>query len=145
MSIGIIGGSDGPTAIYLSSSIKFEAVLFLIIISLLLVHEMDAIRAKEWRLFIVLKDIAEETAYRIFTSIHLLLYFVILYFLICGGAITNYVTKLIIDIFLLVHAILHYCFRNKENNGFHYRYSKIIIYAMALLSLIHLLIMLLWN
>ena len=35
-------------------------------ISLLLIHEMDAIRTKEWKMFIILKDMADETAYKIF-------------------------------------------------------------------------------
>ena len=143
MSIGIIGGDDGPTTIFVTSSMKQEAFLFLIIVSLLLIHEMDAIRAKEWRLFPFLKDMAEETAYWVFTAIHLPLYLVALYFITCGSAISNYVTKIVIDVFLLAHAILHYCFRKKENNGFHSRYSKMIIYFLALLALAHLSILLL--
>jgi len=40
-------------------------------------HEMDAIRTKEWRMLIILKDIADETAYKIFTLAHLPLYFIV--------------------------------------------------------------------
>ena len=119
MNIGILD-ADGQTAI------------FLIIISLLLLHEMDAIRAKEWKLFIFLKDMRDETAYRIFALIHLPLYFGVLYLLINGGETISFVMKLVINVFLIAHAVLHYCFRKKEHNGFNTCYSKTVIYSMAL-------------
>ena len=50
-------------------------VLFFINVSLILVHEMDAIRCKEWKMFIMLKDIKEEYGYLIFTLLHLPIYF----------------------------------------------------------------------
>jgi hypothetical protein len=33
-----------------------ETVLFALILALLFVHEMDAIRAKEWKMFVGLKN-----------------------------------------------------------------------------------------
>ncbi|MEA0978893.1 DUF6713 family protein [Lysinibacillus irui] len=39
---------------------------------------MDAIRRSEWRLFIVLKDMEDSKAYKVFTFIHLFLYVIIL-------------------------------------------------------------------
>ena len=38
---------------------------------------MDAIRHSEWRLFIILKDMEDSKAYKVFTFIHLFLYVVI--------------------------------------------------------------------
>ncbi len=115
-----------------------EQIIFSVIISLLLIHEMDAIRTKEWKMFVILKDMPEETAYRIFALIHLPLYFVVFYVIYCGGATANYVLKIIIDIFLLGHAVIHYGFRKHHNNGFISQFSKIIIYSMSVLALIHL-------
>ncbi|WP_327204690.1 DUF6713 family protein, partial [Paenibacillus terrae] len=42
----------------------FLLVLFLLNLSLFLLHEMDAIRHSEWRLFIVLKDMEDSKAYK---------------------------------------------------------------------------------
>ena len=50
-------------------------ILFLLNLSIFLLHEMDAIRRSEWRLFIVLKDMEDSKAYQVFTGIHLSLYF----------------------------------------------------------------------
>nr|WP_260456143.1 DUF6713 family protein [Enterococcus gilvus] len=42
-------------------------ILFALELALLLTHEMDAIRHKEWRMFVFLKDLPEQTAYWVFT------------------------------------------------------------------------------
>jgi len=49
-------------------------VLFSVILSLLFLHEMDAVRNAEWKMFVILKDMDETKAYRIFTLLHLPLY-----------------------------------------------------------------------
>ncbi|MFQ7237062.1 MAG: DUF6713 family protein, partial [Enterococcus hulanensis] len=36
-------------------------ILFALELALLLTHEMDAIRHKEWRMFVFLKDLPEQT------------------------------------------------------------------------------------
>jgi hypothetical protein len=144
MSIGIIGGSDGPTSIFLASSAvsPIEQILFSVILSLLLVHEMDAIRAKEWKMIIVLKNMSEEAAYRLFTLIHIPLYVAVIFMLFHGGAVASYLLKIVIDVFLLGHAIIHFGFRKHSDNGFKTWFSKSIIYSMSALALFHLCLLL---
>ncbi len=109
----------------------------MLILSLLLVHEMDAIRAKEWKMFLVLKDMAEETACEVFILLHLPLYWGVLCALSSGGT-AGYVLKIIVDFFLLGHAALHYGFREHAGNGFQAKFSKMLIYAMSALAFAHL-------
>jgi hypothetical protein len=97
---------------------------------------MDAIRAKEWKMFIILKDTTDELAYRVFTIVHFPLFFIGFYVMFCGWVAT-FVLKIIIDIFLLFHAVIHYCFKNHKNNGFQSVFSKSIIYSMSVLALLH--------
>ncbi len=111
------------------------------ILSLLFVHEMDAIRAKEWKMFIVLKDMADETACKVFMSLHFPLYLGALYVLLRGGT-AGYVLKIIIDVFLLGHALIHFAFRKHSGNGFHTLFSKTIIYVMAVFALLHFVLLL---
>jgi hypothetical protein len=119
-----------------------EYILFVVIISLLLLHEMDAIRAREWKMFIVLKDMSEETAYKVFLFIHFPLYIAAFYVLCNESMQSGYILKVSIDIFLIGHAILHYGFRNHNSNGFSAYYSKAIIYSLFALALAHLCILL---
>jgi hypothetical protein len=118
-----------------------EQILFAMTLSFLLVHEMDAVRAKEWNMFVFLKDMKEDTAYRVFTGIHLLIYLCAFYALMYGGT-AAYAAKLVVDIFLLGHAFLHIAFRKHSKNGFQNFFSKIAIYSASALALAHLILLL---
>ncbi len=117
-------------------------ILFTINLSLLILHEMDAIRAKEWKMFIVLKDMKEKTAYLIFALAHLPLYiWVILLIprLVMGECIALYLG---VNLFLVFHTIIHFLFRKKLDNGFTSVYSNLLIYSMGALAVIDLLLLL---
>jgi len=109
--------------------------LFIFMVSLLLIHEMDAVRTKEWKMFVVLKDMKDEQAYLIFALIHLPLYYVILNIMIRGGTHANEILCYLIDLFIIGHSIIHYAFRKKANNGFTSFFSKALIYGLGLLAL----------
>lgn len=117
---------------------SFLLVLFLFNFSLFLLHEMDAIRRSEWKLFIVLKDMEESKAYRVFTFIHLPLYTIILCFLFSKY---QTVTFWVLDSFFIIHAILHLLFEKHPRNGFKNTFSRTIIYPMGLLATIHFLLL----
>ena len=115
--------------------------LYAFIFSLLLLHEMDAIRAKEWKMFIILKDMEEQTGYLVFSLVHLSLYFWVIFTVSqiwSGGYAFVYILT---DIFLIGHAVIHYFFRKHAANGFTSVYSNILIYSMAVLSVIHLFLL----
>jgi hypothetical protein len=118
-----------------------ELLLNVTILSLLLVHELDAVQAKEWKMFIILKNMAEEAAVKVFIALHVPLLGVALYALAVGG-FASYVLKIVVDVFVLAHAVLHFGFRKNSNNGFKTGFSKVIIYSMPVLAAIHLCLLL---
>lgn len=117
-------------------------VLFFINVSLILVHEMDAIRCKEWKMFIILKDIKEEYGYLIFTLLHLPIYF------LCLASIFNYIKYLNsreyiwIDVILILHSIVHFLFRKNKNNKFSKLFSQFIIYGISLIAMMRIILIL---
>ncbi|WP_309139200.1 DUF6713 family protein [Brevibacillus sp. RS1.1] len=113
-------------------------VIFLITLSLFLLHEMDAIRRSEWRLFIVLKDMEDSKAYKVFTFIHLPLYTMILYLLFSKY---QTVTFWVLDVFFIIHTVLHLLFEKHPRNGFKNIFSRTIIYPMGVLAAIHLVLL----
>jgi hypothetical protein len=116
-------------------------IVFALNFSLLLLHEMDAIRAKEWRMFIILKDMREESAYIVFSLVHLPLYFWMIHTIsqtVAGGYVIPY---LALDIFLIFHTVIHFCFRKKAANGFTSAYSNALIYGMGVLTVLHLVLL----
>lgn len=96
---------------------------------------MDAIRCSEWRLFIIFKDMEDSKAYIVFTFIHLFLYVLFLSLLF-----SQYQTIIfwIVDLFFIIHAILHVFFERHPRNEFKNSFSRSIIYPMGALAVIHL-------
>lgn len=110
-------------------------MIFSINFALLLLHEMDAIRAKEWKMFVILKDMEDERAFKIFTILHLPLYTLLLYSFVSHQLIAF----VIIDVFLIIHSIAHFFFEKHQNNNFKNLFSRLIIYPMGLLGMLHLI------
>ncbi|MFD2881450.1 DUF6713 family protein [Paenibacillus rhizoplanae] len=57
---------------------------------------MDAIRAKEWRMFIFLRELTDERAFKVFTILHLPLYAFFLLFSLISQHLLSFI---IIDMF----------------------------------------------
>ncbi|HPV40220.1 MAG TPA: hypothetical protein PKX40_03510 [Spirochaetota bacterium] len=112
--------------------------LFILTVSLLILHEMDAIRRKEWKLFVVLKDMTEERGYLVFSILHLPLCFVILYFIMNTGSAYYNIFTIVINGFLIFHGVIHLLFRNKKANEFSGTYSYVIIFLMSVLGALQL-------
>ena len=117
---------------------KLTDFLFFLNLSLLIIHEFDAIRRREWRLFLFLKDMEEERAYQIFALLHLPFLLLIFWFLTQASSSSQFSFQVVVDIFLMIHLGLHLLFRNHEHNLFSRKFSKGIIQAMAFLGFAHL-------
>lgn len=102
--------------------------LFLLIaFSLLLTHEMDAVRRREWRIFPLLRRIADDArGYTVFTAIHVPLYVALLWALFPGGAI-NRPVAIGFDVFCAIHVLLHRLFRNHPRYQFNNPFSWSLI------------------
>lgn len=109
-------------------------LLFLFNLSLFLLHEMDAIRRSEWKLFLVLQDMDDAKAYKVFTFIHLPLYTIILALLFSQY---QTITFWVLDIFFMIHAILHFFSKSTPatNLRIHSLVSSSIRWELLLLSI----------
>lgn len=115
-------------------------LLFCINVGLFISHEMDAIRCKEWGMFIFLKDMKEDIAYLIFSIVHIPFYAGLLYLVAYGSSGIKNTFSIILDVFLIFHCIIHFAFRNKQQNFFKNRYSLSIINLMGAISIIHMIL-----
>ncbi len=90
-------------------------IVFSIVISLFLLHEMDAIRTREWRMFVFLKNLKDEISYLIFSIAHFPLYFLIIF---CMLQINNQDSRaifyIVTDILLILHLLVHLLFEKKK-------------------------------
>ena len=111
-------------------------LLFILNITFITVHELDAIQQHEWRAFFGFTPLSDEAAYRLFTALHVPLLLFILWNL------HSYPFQVGLDIFLIIHAGVHWILRNHPLVTFNNWFSRIWIFGGALLGALHLLLLL---
>ncbi len=94
--------------------------------TLLLVHEMDAIRLREWRIFPLLRNLRDEAGYAAFTSLHVPIY-ALLFVGLFGGDGKNNALIAGLDAFFIIHVVLHVILRNHPENHFRSAFSWSLI------------------
>lgn len=111
---------------------------FYIGLALILMHEMDAIRCHEWRIFPGLSSLNDRLGYAIFTWAHLILYTLLFIFLVDP----NYQDRIIfgMSIFFNVHLILHLLFLMHPKNEFKDLHSWLFIAGAAFFGALQLVI-----
>ncbi len=113
-----------------------EKLLLFVNLSLLILHEMDAIHCKEWKMLVLLNKLTDSTARIVFSILHLPL-FIIIFFLLEYSFETFF---WILNIFLVFHLLIHIIFNKHEFNNFKSKYSLFLITSMGLISTISILL-----
>ncbi len=113
-------------------------LLFFVAVSSLLLHEMDAIDKKEWRLLFVLRKLPGEGALRWFIWLHLPLFVALLALVAAGPSSTTRWVEGGVDTFLIVHAGLHERLSAAGDHSFANRFSRSTIWAAAGFAAAHL-------
>lgn len=112
---------------------------FLLGFCFLLVHEMDAIRCKEWRVFPVTSKMGDEAGYVAFTAVHVPLYALLLWGLF-GGDGVNRGLIVGLDAFFIVHVILHLLFIRHPEYRFRSAFSWTLILGAGAFGTLDLLL-----
>ncbi len=112
-------------------------LLFYLGLSLLFVHELDAIQRHEWRIFPLLSRMKEETAYPVFVLAHVPLFMLAFWLISSPSPGVRYWFQLIIDLLLVAHLGLHQLFRKRSDYEFTSAFSKSIIRLAALFGSVH--------
>jgi hypothetical protein len=115
-----------------------EHVFFHIGLCLMLIHEMDAVRVGEWKLFPGLSHLPERPAYLVFTLIHIPLYYWFFWGLNQVETRENLIRGL--DWFFIIHVGLHLLFLMHKHNPFKSFFSWAVISLAGLAGFLDLLI-----
>lgn len=114
-----------------------DHVFFYLGLSLIMMHEMDAIRCKEWRIFPGLSLLNEDTGFKVFMFAHVPLYYYIFRSLY-GPNRGNFIDGF--SIFLLIHLGLHLLFLLHKKNEFKDWISWTLIAGAGICGFIELLL-----
>jgi len=118
----------------------FTDLIFYTGFSLLLVHELDAIKRQEWRIFPVLSSLKDKTAYILYVSLHIPLFIIFFFLLTNQNEYIRYWFRIGLDLFFIVHMVLHYLFSSHKEYKFTGTFSKLIICMMAAFGALHIIL-----
>ncbi|MEZ4836778.1 MAG: DUF6713 family protein [Caldilineaceae bacterium] len=99
---------------------------FFLGLTLILIHEMDAVHCREWRIFPLLYQLDDKTGYLVFTWAHVPLYLLLFWGLFGAGGLDRGVMRA--GCVFIVHAALHLLFLRHPKNEF----KSITSWAMIL-------------
>lgn len=80
------------------------------------IHEMDAVRCREWRIFPGLSLLSDKLGEMIFIFAHIPLFFVVFSQLTHNSNLAGFIRGF--DIFMIIHVGLHLLFLTHKNNLF---------------------------
>lgn len=112
---------------------NWMALLFLNNLAWLMAHELDAIYQGEWRFFNIPFQLDDDIAYRLFTLLHVPLFILLIW------AIPSKAFQIGFDIFVIGHALVHWLLRNHPKITFNAWFSRVLIFAPFITSIIHLI------
>ena len=112
-------------------------VFFYLGLSLLVIHEMDAIRCKEWRLFPGLSLVNDRMGFMVFMAAHIPLFIWLFYEL---SQADNQGLILGLDYFFIIHFGLHLLFLMHKRNEFKDWFSWTLITGIAICGVCDILV-----
>ncbi|MCP4438260.1 MAG: hypothetical protein GY810_04885 [Aureispira sp.] len=115
-----------------------ENTFFYLGLSLLMIHEMDAIRCKEWRILPGLSMLSDRLGHIVFMFAHIPILFFIFWQLVQNSDLESFIKSF--DIFMIIHLGLHILFLKHRNNEFKDWISWTIIIGIGLCGTIDLVI-----
>ena len=115
-----------------------EHIFFYLGLSLLLMHEMDAIRCREWRIFPGMSMLNDSIAQPVFIFVHIPLFYFIIWQLVNSKKIEKFIFGF--SIFMIIHLGLHILFLKHKNNEFTDWISWTIIICAGLCGLLDIIV-----
>lgn len=114
-------------------------LLFFLGLSLLVTHELDAIRRHEWRIFPLTAGMPERAGYSIFTAAHIPLFLLLFWGLSSSEAVRAPLMSGL-SAFSIVHVLLHLLVLSHPLNQFSSPFSWLLIGGAGLCGALDLLV-----
>ncbi len=112
--------------------------LFFLGFSFLLAHELDAVRAHEWRLLPCLKNLSDTQGRDAFIMLHVPVVALLIWLTAYPPDGVRFWAQAAIDIFLIVHVGLHRAFVGHPDYDFHSPLSRGLIWGAGVVGAAHL-------
>lgn len=110
-------------------------ILLWINISLFILHEMDAVKTREWKMMIFINKLSDDAGHIVFTIFHFFILMFIFFLMEYYPADFSTVFSLL----LILHQFIHILFIKHPENRMNNRFSVIVIFFMFLNSSVTIL------
>ena len=114
-----------------------ESALFFLGLSLLACHELDAVARHEWRLLSILSLLEDEAGFVAFVLAHVPLFAALFWLTAHDSPRVRWRSRLAVDVFLVIHAGLHYSLSGHSLYEFEPPIETITVYGGALVGACH--------
>ena len=111
--------------------------LFSLVLSLLLAHELDAMRGREWRLLPVLRSLPDTQGRDAFILVHVPLVAAIVWLAAHPSGDVRFWFQAAADAFFMVHVALHRAFSRHPDYDFHGALSRSLILGAGAVGALH--------
>ncbi|MCW9035433.1 MAG: hypothetical protein OQJ97_14535 [Rhodospirillales bacterium] len=125
----------------MSKAKNYSELVFFTGFALLICHELDAVAQSEWRLLPFLNQLADDLAYVVFVALHIPLFAILIWLVGHQSIHIRLRSQIGVDIFLIVHACLHWILSNHELYTFHSLLSEFLIFGGGAVGLFHMVIL----
>jgi hypothetical protein len=110
-------------------------LFFWINLSLFILHEMDAVKTREWKMMIFMNRLDDNTGHVVFTALHFILFLLIFYLM---DVHFNFIFPLVSGL-LILHQFAHIFFRKHSENRMNNIFSQVVIFLMFINSTVSLI------
>ncbi|MEO0540069.1 MAG: DUF6713 family protein [Cyanobacteria bacterium P01_A01_bin.105] len=117
-----------------------KGIAFYLGLGCLFTHELDATLNHEWRVLPLLRALPDEVGRSWFIALHVPLFAVIVAWVAHTQPRTRLAVRVILSLFLVVHALLHWLLSGDANYEFASRLSHGLIYGGAVFGGVFLLL-----
>ena len=133
-------GTSGRKANELDDELSnnMKSAVYYLGLSCLFTHELDAVTHSQWRLLVGLRSIPDATALPVFVSLHVPLFFFILWLSHHRRESVRDRSRLFFATFLVVHAVLHFINSSAPEYDFHGLLSNLLIGTAASCGAVYL-------
>lgn len=112
-------------------------IIFYIGLSLFVVHEMDAVRRNEWKMFKFLSTLKPKIGYMVFSILHLPFFVLIFWGLFSAHQGLRHDFIMFLNLFFIIHFFIHLAFIRHHDNEFRSVFSWLIISGMFLTGMVY--------
>lgn len=117
-----------------------EQLLFILAMSLMFTHELDAVRRHEWRIFPGTNLLSDEIGFMVFLLAHVPLFGLVLWATFLQPESTALAFQMGFSAFCIIHVLLHWIYRNHPANEFDNPLSRSLIWGSGAAGAGHLLL-----